>query len=255
MRSDIVPRGYFPRLPTSDQHGKPPKLSELQLDDPLILTLARPLLPKGAPANPEHAAFYPKIAVAYTQVATIATDDHHTLEEFRASVGAQWTFLSYSERTVQKDLDIQEYTYPDNNPIIPHTLVLKPGLVIYSIYNGYRFWGCPSVIDLWHELRAGTSEIRPDWDLSTPGLRKVWNADDFSRFQGWNSQRVGETPRSYETNSCAHFDVEPTAALTLGSWYEPNHRFECQHLRSNAVSKACPNDDPPKAHRFHGLTV
>ncbi len=27
------------------------------------------------------------------------------------------------------------------DPMIPYTLVLKPGLVIYSIYNGYWFWG------------------------------------------------------------------------------------------------------------------
>ena len=52
--------------------------------------------------------FYPKIAVAYTRIATIATDEHHTLQEFRASVGAQWPFLSDAGRTVQKDLDIQE---------------------------------------------------------------------------------------------------------------------------------------------------
>jgi peroxiredoxin len=39
--------------------------------------------------------------VAYTQIATISTDDHHTLQEFRASVGAQWTFLSDADRTVQ----------------------------------------------------------------------------------------------------------------------------------------------------------
>ena len=50
--------------------------------------------------------------------------------------------------------------------MIPHTLVLKPGLIIHSIYNGYWFWGRPSVVDLWHDLRAVTSEIRPDWDLS-----------------------------------------------------------------------------------------
>jgi peroxiredoxin len=93
----------------------------------------------------ELAAFYPKIAVAYTQIATIATDDHHTLQEFRASVGAQWTFLSDPGRTIQKDLDIQEYTDPEHNPMIPYTLVLKPGLVIYSIYNGYWFWGRPSI--------------------------------------------------------------------------------------------------------------
>ena len=40
---------------------------------------------------------------------------------------------------MQKDLDIQEYTDPDHDPMIPHTLVLKPGLVIHSLYNGYWF--------------------------------------------------------------------------------------------------------------------
>jgi peroxiredoxin len=86
--------------------------------------------------------------VAYTQVATISTDDHHELQEMRASVGAQWTFLSDPGRTVQKDLDIQEYTDPEHDPMIPYALVLKPGLVIHSIYNGYWFWGRPSTVDL-----------------------------------------------------------------------------------------------------------
>lgn len=126
--------------------------------------------------------------MAYTQIVTISTDDHHTLQEFRASVGAQWPFLSDPERKVQKDLDIQEYTDPEHNPMIPHTLVLKPGLVIYRIYNGYWFWGRPSVVDLWHDLRAVTSEIRPDWDLGSPGLREAWNAGDFSRFHGWDKK-------------------------------------------------------------------
>ncbi len=167
MRSDIVPGGIFPDYELPDHTGKLCKLSELQGEDPLILTLARGhYCPKEHQQHLELAAFYPRIAVAYTQVATIATDDHHTLQEFRASVGAQWPFLSDPGRTIQKDLDIQEYTDPEHNPMIPHTLVLKPGLVIYSIYNGYWFWGRPSVIDLWHDLRAVTSEIRPDRDLS-----------------------------------------------------------------------------------------
>jgi len=136
----------------------------------------------------ELAAFYPKISVAYTQVATIATDDHHNAAGIPCVSRSEWTFLSDPDRTIQKDLDIQEYTDPEHNPMIPHTLVLKPGLVIFSIYNGYWFWGRPSVIDLWHDLRAVTSEIRPDWDLSTPGLREAWNAGDFSRFHGWNKQ-------------------------------------------------------------------
>jgi peroxiredoxin len=189
MRSDIVPGGVLPDYELPDHMGTLRKLSDLQGEDPLILTLARGhYCPKEHQQHLELAAFYPKIAVAYTQIATIATDDHHTLQEFRASVGAQWPFLSDPDRTVQKDLDIQEYTDPEHNPMIPHTLVLRPGLVIYSIYNGYWFWGRPSVIDLWHDLRVVTREIRPDWDLSTPGLREAWNASDLSRFHGWNKR-------------------------------------------------------------------
>ena len=43
---------------------------------------------------------------------------------------------------------------PHHDPMIPHTLVLKPGLVIHSVYNGYWFWGRPSIDDLWRDLRA-----------------------------------------------------------------------------------------------------
>jgi peroxiredoxin len=128
MRSDIVPGGIFPDYELPDHTGGLRKLSELQGDDPLILTLARGhYCPKEHQQHLELAAFYPRIAVAYTQIATIATDDHHTLQEFRASVGVQWPFLSDPDRTIQKDLDIQEYTDPEHNPMIPHTLVLKPG--------------------------------------------------------------------------------------------------------------------------------
>jgi hypothetical protein len=78
---------------------------------------------------------------------------------------------------VQKDLDIQEYTDPHHDPMIPHTLVLEPGLVIYKIYNGYWFWGRPSTVELWQDLRAVTRKIRPDWELSAPGLRESWDGD------------------------------------------------------------------------------
>ena len=133
--------------------------------------------------------------MAYTKVATISTDTHHSSQEFRASTGAQWPFLSDPERTVQKDLEIQEYTDPEHDPMIPHTLVLKPGLVIHSIYNGYWFWGRPSFVDLWHDLRTVTSEIRPDWDLSKPGLREAWDAGDYSPFHGWNRRSPQEVHR------------------------------------------------------------
>jgi peroxiredoxin len=175
------------------------KLSEIQGDDPLILTLARGhYCPKEHQQHLDLAANYAKIAMAYTKIATISTDTHHSSQEFRASTGAQWPFLSDPERTVQKDLDIQDYTDPDHDPMIPHTLVLKPGLVIHSIYNGYWFWGRPSFVDLWHDLRTVGSEIRPDWDLSKPGLREAWDAVDYSPFHGWNRRSPQSTPTSYE---------------------------------------------------------
>ena len=195
MRSDIVPGGIFPDYELPDHTETLRKLSEIQGDDPLILTLARGhYCPKEHQQHLELAANHSKIAVAYTQIATISTDEHHTIQEFRASVGAQWPFLSDPNRIVQKDLDIQEYTDPDNNPMIPHTLVLKPGLVIHTLYNGYWFWGRPSFPELWRDLRAATREIRPDWDLSTPGLREAWNAGDFSLFHGWDKRGAAKTP-------------------------------------------------------------
>jgi peroxiredoxin len=201
MRSDIVPGKVFPDYELPDHTGSQRKLSELQGEDPLILTLSRGhYCPKEHQQHLELAAFYPKIAVAYTQIVTIATDDHHTLQEFRASLGAEWTFLSDPERTSQKDLVIQEYTDPEHNPMIPHTFVLKPGLMIHSIYNGYWFWGRPSIADLWRDLRTVTSEIRPDWDLSAPGLREAWNAGDYSRFHGWN-KRAGLQSASIGTKA------------------------------------------------------
>jgi peroxiredoxin len=194
MRPDIVPGAALPDYELPDHTRTPRKLSELQGDDPMILTLARGhYCPKEHQQHLELAAFYSKIAVAYTRMATISTDDHHRSQEFRASVGAQWPFLSDPERTVQKELDIREYTDPENDPMIPHTLVLKPRLVIHRIYMGYWFWGRPSVYELWQDLRAVTREIRPDWDLSASGLRQKWDAVDLAPFHGCN-KRPGEKP-------------------------------------------------------------
>jgi peroxiredoxin len=187
MRSDIVPGGVFPDYALPDHTGTVRTLGELQDGDPLVLTLAR-----GHHCPEEHhqqlqlAAFQSTVAVARTRIVTITTDDEQTLQEFRDCVGARWTFLSDPGRIVQRDLDIQEYTDPDNDPMIPHTLVLKPGLVVHTVYDGHWFWGRPSVSDLWRDLRTATAEIRPDWDLSTPGLREAWTAGDRSPFHGWD---------------------------------------------------------------------
>ena len=191
----MTPGAVFPDYELPDETRTVRRLSEIQGGDPMILTLARGhYCPKEHQQHLELAAFYPKIAVAYTQVATISTDEHHTSQEFRASVGAQWPFLEDPGRTVQRDLDIAEYTDPEHDPMIPHTIVLKPGLVVHKIYNGYWFWGRPSTADLWHDLREVGAEVRPDWDLAKPGLREAWDSGDVSSFHGWSTR----TPEQVE---------------------------------------------------------
>jgi peroxiredoxin len=183
VRADIAPGGTFPDYELTDHTNTRRKLSALQGSDPMILVLSRGhYCPKDHWQHLELVRAYSKIAVAYTQIVTISTDSILETREFRASVGAQWTFLSDAARRIQKDLDIQEYTDPHHDPMIPHTLVLKPGLVIHSVYNGYWFWGRPSFEDLRRDLREVTREIRPDWDLAAPGLREAWHTGDRSAF-------------------------------------------------------------------------
>ena len=178
MRADIVPGVHFPDYELTDFTGKKRTLSELQGIDPMIVLLSRGhYCPKDHQQHLELAAFYSKLVVAYTKIVTISTDDLLASKGFHDSVGAQWPFLSDPERKVQQDLDIQEYTDPLHNPMIPHTIVLEPKLLIYKIYNGYWFWGRPSCEDLRQDLREVTRKNRPDWNLSAPGLRESWQGN------------------------------------------------------------------------------
>ena len=110
----------------------------------------------------------------YCRLVTISTDNITQTNEYRSGVGAHWPFLSDAGRVIQKDLDIAEYTDPVNNPMIPHVIVLEPGLVIYKIYNGYWFLGRPTVEELRQDLRAVAKKCRPDWDITTPELKAAW---------------------------------------------------------------------------------
>ena len=128
MRSDIVPGGIFPDYALPDHTGTVRTLSELQGGDPLILTLARGhYCPKEHQQHLELAAFQSKVAVAYTQIVTISTDEHHSYRSSARRSARSGPSSSDPGRIVQKDLDIQEYTDPEHDPMIPHTLVLKPG--------------------------------------------------------------------------------------------------------------------------------
>jgi len=175
MRSDIVPGSNFPDYELTDHTGKHRKLSELQQNDPLVLLLSRgAFCPKDRRQHQGLVELHSEMEVGYCRLVTISTDNLIELNEFRNGVDAHWPFLSDSRRVIQKDLDIAEYTDPTHNPMIPHTIVLEPGLIIYKIYMGYWFFGRPTVEELRQDLRAVTKKCRPDWDITTPGLKEAW---------------------------------------------------------------------------------
>jgi len=123
-----------------------------------------------------------EIEVGYCRLVTISTDNLIETNELRSGMGAHWTFLSDAGRTVQKDLDIAEYTDPTHNPMIPHTVVLEPGLIVFKIYNGYWFFGRPTVEELRMDLRAVLQRCRPDWDITRPELKTAWERGEKERF-------------------------------------------------------------------------
>ena len=183
MRKDIVPGATFPDYELPDHSGKHRRLSELQAGDPMIVVLGRGgFCPKDRRQHEGLVQLFREIEVGYCRLVTISTDNLIETNEFRAAAGAHWPFLSDPARKVQKDLDIVEYTDPVHNPMVPHTIVVEPGLVVHKIYMGYWFFGRPTVEELRRDLRTVIRKCRPDWDLAEPGLRDAWASGERSRF-------------------------------------------------------------------------
>jgi len=175
MRPDIVPGSKFPDYELSDHTGKHRKLSELQEHDPMIVVLGRgAFCPKDRRQHEGLLQLHREMEVGYCRLVTITTDNITETNEFRTAVGAHWPFLSDTRRVLQKDLDIAEYTDPGHNPMIPHTIVLEPDLVIHKIYMGYWFFGRPTVEELRYDLRVVLKKCRPDWDIATPEMKAAW---------------------------------------------------------------------------------
>jgi peroxiredoxin len=183
LRSDIVKGAKFPDYELPDYNGNKQKLSELQGNDPMVLILARGgYCPKEHLQHVNLAAMQAEIKVSYCRLVTISTDNQLQTMEWRDRLGAHWPFLSDQERVIQRDLDIQEYTDPIHNPMIPYTILLEPGLVIYRIYNGYWYLGRPTPEEIRQDLRSISMKCRPDWDLSARGYREKWEKGEKESF-------------------------------------------------------------------------
>jgi peroxiredoxin len=196
MRADIVPGAVFPDYELTDHTGTRRKLSYLQGADPLILVLSRgAFCPKDRRQAEGLIQLHREMEVGYCRLVTISTESLVVTNEYRTGVGAHWTFLSDAGRKVQNDLDIAEYTDPTHNPMIPHTIVLEPGLIVFKIYNGYWFFGRPTIEELRQDLRSVLKRCRPDWDITSPELKAAWERGEKSRFYPYGksyAQTLGE---------------------------------------------------------------
>ena len=195
MRPDIVPGAVFPDYELPDHTAKRRKLSALQEQNPMVLVLSRGgFCPKERRQAEGLLALHREIEVGYCRLVTISTDNLTETSEFRSGVGAHWPFLSGARRVVQKDLDIAEYTDPVHNPMIPHTIVLEPNLVIYKIYMGYWFFGRPTIEELRQDLRAVAKKCRPDWDITTPEMKAAWEQGHKDLFHPYGKTDIQTLP-------------------------------------------------------------
>jgi peroxiredoxin len=183
MRADIVPVAVFPDYELTDHTGTHRKLSDLQGPDPMILVLSRGgFCPKDRRQAEGLVELHGEMEVGYCRLVTISTDNLAMSNEYRTGVGAHWTFLSDAGRKVQKDIAIAEYTDPTHDPMVPHTIVLEPGLIVFKIYLGHWYFGRPTLEKLPQGLRAVSRKCCPDWDITTPEMKAAWRRGEKDRF-------------------------------------------------------------------------
>lgn len=189
MSKNLTPGATLPDFRLPDENGKMHRLSELQGDDPMILMLGRgEHCPRERQHQREMLKFQTWDLVAFTQMVTILPNSLHDVSRLKLSTGAWWTYLADEKLEVRSKLEIDEYTDTHHdNAVVPHTLVLAPGLVIDKVYVGYWFWGRPSPYQLWEDLQDLSRRIKDDYDPTTAEARAAWEA----------SQNAGEkrTPR------------------------------------------------------------
>jgi peroxiredoxin len=163
--TELIPDRALPDLELPDHAGRLRQLSELVAGDPAIVHFFRGWwCPKEPTFIRRLAVLQDEIEVAYTGIVSISVDEPTVLAAFRAGAGARWTFLSDHQRTWLDRLGLRERTDTLHHPYLPAVFVVDPGLRIHSAYNGYWYWGRPTMEELRQDLRAVARTIRPDWE-------------------------------------------------------------------------------------------
>ena len=159
----------LPDLELPDHAGRTRRLSELVGGDPAVVQFFRGWwCPKEQAFFRRLIALQDEAEVAYSGIVSISVDEPRVSAAFRAGLGARWTFLSDSERVWLDELGLRETTDTLNNPYLPTVFVVDPDLRVHRSYNGYWYWGRPTLEELRQDMREITREIRADFEAPTP---------------------------------------------------------------------------------------
>ena len=138
----------------------------------------RRALPTERMHHRELLRFHEWCAVAFTAARHASCRTRSTTSyKMKIATGARWTFLADEELEVNSPLrDRRVHRHHHDYAVVPHTVILSPGLVIEKVYVGYWFWGRPSPEQLWRlgEIHA---RIKPDFDPTLPEPREEWEAE------------------------------------------------------------------------------
>ena len=166
---ELAVGGVVPDFDLLDHAGNQRRLSELVGGDPTVLQFYRGWwCPKEQAFFRRLLALQDDAEVAYSRILSVSVDPPQVSAAFRAGLGARWTFLSDPDRQVQMRLRLRETTDTLNDPYVPAVVAIGPDLRIHAVYNGYWYWGRPTVDELVKHLREITRRLRPDWEAPTP---------------------------------------------------------------------------------------
>jgi peroxiredoxin len=163
-----APGRAIPDVALPDHAGNLRSLSDLAAGDPVVLQFYRGWwCPKEQAFFRRLVALQEEAEVAYCRMVSVSVDPPEVAAAFRAGLGARWTFLSDVDRAVQEELGLRETTDTLHEPYAPTVFTLFPDLTVHRAYDGYWFWGRPTLEELRQDLRDITRAIRPDWDAPT----------------------------------------------------------------------------------------
>lgn len=165
MIDALRPGGRIPDMELPDHMGNLRRLSDLTGGDPILLHFFRGWF------CPKERQFFRRLLdlqddaeVAYARFVSVSVEPPQVQAAFRAGLDARWTFLSDAQRRYLDAFGLRETSDSVHEPYIPTCLLLAPDLTVHASYNGYWFWGRPTMDELRRDFRVLTRAQHADWE-------------------------------------------------------------------------------------------